>query len=242
MPHRAALAALAAGLLLAACGGDDDDPVTLTLLTYDSFPESDTGLNAALAEFTEDTGIGVELALGGDAGTLVSRAVLSAGNPEGDVVFGIDNTFLSRAVAGGVFEPYEAAGLDRLDPTLTALVPDHEATPVDFGDVCVNVDLGWFDDNGHRPARHPDRPHRSGLPRPPGRPEPGHQLARHGLPPGHAWPSSARTAGRSTGPTCGPTGSPWSTAGTRRTTSGSPGPAAATARWWSATAPAHPPR
>ena len=77
--------------------------------------------------------------------------MLSAGNPEGDVVFGIDNTFLSRAVAGGVFEPYEAAGLDRLDPALTAFVPDHEATPVDFGDVCVNVDLGWFDDEGLDP-------------------------------------------------------------------------------------------
>ena len=65
-----------------------------------------------LAEFTADTGIGVDVLRAGDAGTMVSKAVLTAGNPEGDVMFGVDNTFLSRVVDADVFEPYEAAGLD----------------------------------------------------------------------------------------------------------------------------------
>ena len=43
---------------------------------------------------------------------MVSKAVLTAGNPEGDVMFGVDNTFLSRVVDEDVFEPYEAEGLD----------------------------------------------------------------------------------------------------------------------------------
>jgi thiamine transport system substrate-binding protein len=30
---------------------------------------------------------------------------------------------------------------------MTDLVPGHEATPVDFGDVCVNYDIAWFADN-----------------------------------------------------------------------------------------------
>ena len=75
---------------------------------------------------------------------MVSKAVLTAGNPEGDVMFGVDNTFLSRVVDADVFEPYEAAGLDQVPDELRALVPDGEATPVDFGDVCVNYDKAWF--------------------------------------------------------------------------------------------------
>ena len=67
-------------------------------MTYDSFPAEGTPLNDALAAFTEETGIAVELLAAGDTGTMVSKAVLTAGNPEGDVMFGIDNTFLSRVV------------------------------------------------------------------------------------------------------------------------------------------------
>ena len=46
--------------------------------------------------------------MAGDTGTMVSKAVLTAGNPEGDVMFGVDNTFLSAIVDGEVFEPYDA--------------------------------------------------------------------------------------------------------------------------------------
>lgn len=158
---RAAAALAAAALVASACGDDDDDPSTatpgdpgeqrVTLVTYDSFPEADTGLNDALAAFSAETGIAVELAVAGDAGTMVSKAVLTAGNPEGDVMFGIDNTFLSRAVDGDVFEPYEAAGLEAVPEALRALVPEHHATPVDFGDVCVNYDIAWFSERALDP-------------------------------------------------------------------------------------------
>ena len=82
---------------------------------------------------------------------MVAKAVLTAGNPEGDVMWGVDNTYLSRIVDEEVFEPYEAAGLDDVADDLTALVPGHEATPVDFGDVCVNYDIAWFDEQGIEP-------------------------------------------------------------------------------------------
>jgi thiamine transport system substrate-binding protein len=77
---------------------------------------------------------------------MLSKAVLTAGNPEGDVMWGIDNTFLSRAIDEDVFEPHRPDV--ELDPALTALVPGDEVTPVDFGDVCVNYDLAYFTDNG----------------------------------------------------------------------------------------------
>jgi thiamine transport system substrate-binding protein len=121
---------------------------TITLVAYDSFPEADTSLNDALASFTEQTGVDVEILLAGDTGTMLSKASLTAGNPEGDVMWGIDNTLLSRAIDDGVFEPYLVAGIADgsipIPEEFTALVPGNEATPVDYGDVCVNYDIGWF--------------------------------------------------------------------------------------------------
>ena len=140
---------LTAATILTACR--DDDPAAITLVTYDSFPESGTSLNEALDAFTDETGIPVELVTAGDTGTMVSKAVLTAGKPEGDVMFGVDNTFLSRVVDEEVFEPYEAEGLDSVPDELRALVPDGAATPVDFGDVCVNYDIAWFDEHGLEP-------------------------------------------------------------------------------------------
>lgn len=148
-----AAALAAAGLLGAACG-DDTGPRTVTLVVYDSFPQEGSSLNDALAAFTEQTGIEVELAVAGDAGTMVSKAVLTAGNPEGDVMWGVDNTLLSRAVDAEVFETYTSEHVDTIDPDLLAQVPagaEGTVTPVDFGDVCINYDIAWFDERDLAP-------------------------------------------------------------------------------------------
>ena len=136
----------------AASGGTSGTSgTTITLVTYESFPTEGTPVNDALAAFTEETGIAVELLVAGDTGTMLSKAELTAGNPEGDVMWGIDSTFLSRAVDGGVFEPYVADGLDAVPARFTDLVPDGEATPVDFGDVCVNYDVAALEELGIDP-------------------------------------------------------------------------------------------
>ena len=128
---------------------------SVTLVAYDSFPsgDPDNPIRLALDDFTAETGIEVEILIAGDTGTMLSKAVLTAGNPEGDVLWGVDNTFLSRAVEGEVFEPYLAVGIDRIDPEFTELVPNGEATPVDFGDVCVNYDIAALDAAGIEPPR-----------------------------------------------------------------------------------------
>jgi len=138
---RVAAAVATLSIVPFACG---DDPDTVTLVAYDSFPTEGTALNDALAEFTDDTGIAVELLIAGDTGSMLSKAALTAGNPEGDVMWGVDSTYLSRALDAGVFEPYESSALDSIPADLRALVPGFEATPVDYGDVCVNYDIGWF--------------------------------------------------------------------------------------------------
>lgn len=114
---------------------------SLTLVAYDSFAIDPSAFDA----FTAATGISVSIVTAGDAGSMLSKAALTAGNPEGDVMWGVDNTLLSRALAGNVFEPYTSPDLSSLDPDATALVPGHEATPVDEGDVCINDDIAYFE-------------------------------------------------------------------------------------------------
>ncbi len=143
MRRPALLAALA--LLAGACAGDDAtattvatsvaEPSTVTLLTHDSFAVSEE----VLAGFTADTGIAVEILQGGDAGTTVNQAILTRDNPVADVLFGVDNTLLSRALDEDLFLAYEAPGLDDV-PDALELDPEHRVTPIDFGDVCINYD------------------------------------------------------------------------------------------------------
>jgi thiamine transport system substrate-binding protein len=137
------LAALAASaLLLSGCTPPEDAPVTLVLVTHDSFALSEGTLEA----FTEQTGIVVDPQLGGDAGELVNKLVLTKDSPLGDVVFGIDNTFASRAASNGVLEEYVSGDLtDAEDAFLLPAGSGGEyLTPIDSGDVCVNVDHEWF--------------------------------------------------------------------------------------------------
>jgi thiamine transport system substrate-binding protein len=140
------LSVLPALAAVAACGssstpsGTGSEPVTVTLLTHDSFATS----SGIFDEFTASSGIRVEVVQGADAGTLLNKAILTAGNPEGDLLWGVDNTLLSRAVKAGVFSAYVSPELKNLVPAVTGIVPNGLATPVDYGDVCVNYDRRRF--------------------------------------------------------------------------------------------------
>jgi len=148
--------AVSAGLLAAACGGDaavddvsidttDLAPVTITLVTHDSFVVT----QGIFDTFTEQTGVSVDVVQGGDAGEIVSRAVLTAGDPEGDVMFGIDNTFLQRGLDAELFVAYESPALSDV-PDELELDAEHRVTPIDVSDVCVNY---WTDElDGPPPA------------------------------------------------------------------------------------------
>ncbi len=109
------------------------EDVTLTLVTHGSFAVSD----GIFEQFTAETGITVEVVSAGDAGELVARAVLTAGQPEGDVLFGVDNTFLQRALDADVFEVYRSEFLASI-PDELELDQEWRALPIDYGDVCIN--------------------------------------------------------------------------------------------------------
>ena len=97
----------------------DATPNEVTLLAYDAFTPQEGIFDA----FTAATGAKVKVVTAGDSGVLVSKAILTAGNPEGDVLWGLDNTLLSRAQKAELLTSYE---------------------PVDYGDICVNYDKQWF--------------------------------------------------------------------------------------------------
>ena len=175
MIRRAALGAFlaAAAIAAAGCGGSGNQPTDVVIVTHDSFAISPEVKRA----FEEESGLKLKILKAGDAGEVVTRALLTAGNPEGDVLFGFDNNLLARVLAGDVFEPYEPPELASVDPALV-LDPEHRATPIDRGDVCLNYDKGWYESRGIAPPRTPRRPRAPPLPRSARRREPGDVDAR----------------------------------------------------------------
>lgn len=123
------------------------DPGSVTLLTHDSFnlPEE------LVTAFEEQSGYQLELQSGGDAGELTNQLVLTKGSPVADVVFGIDTTFASRAVSEGVLAAHTPADLPSSAEEHLLEGGETVLTPVDHGDVCVNVDDVWFANRGIAP-------------------------------------------------------------------------------------------
>jgi thiamine transport system substrate-binding protein len=140
--------ALVFALSVAACGGGSQPPTDVVLVTHDSFVVSDD----VRSEFEVSSGLKLRILQSGDAGELLSKALLTAGNPQGDVLFGVDNNLLSRALGGDLFESYESPLLDHVDERYV-LDPEHRVTPIDHGEVCVNYDKAWFSDRQLEPPR-----------------------------------------------------------------------------------------
>jgi thiamine transport system substrate-binding protein len=142
------LCVLAAGCGEAGGGGTPTaaGPRTLTVMTHDSFDMSEELLRA----FEAENNATVQILKSGDTGEALGKAILAKGQPLGDVFYGVDNTFLSRALEEAIFEPYEAPALADI-PDVYELDPAHGALPVDFGDVCLNYDKDYFAANNLAP-------------------------------------------------------------------------------------------
>jgi thiamine transport system substrate-binding protein len=115
---------------------------TLKVMTHDSFAVSDS----VVASFEETNNVQVQFLEVGDTGTAVNKAALSKENPLADVFFGVDNTFLSRALEEEIFEPYQSPLLEDIN-LVFQLDPEYRALPVDFGDVCLNYEKAYFEEN-----------------------------------------------------------------------------------------------
>lgn len=152
----------AAALLLATCGpvstptaeapAGTSTPAsatrTLTVMTHDSFDISEE----VAAAFQQSCDCQVQFLKSGDTGLMLNQAILSKENPLADVIYGIDNTFLSRALESDILEPYQSPALAEVSDQLE-LDPTHNLLPVDYGDVCLNYDKGWFEEKNLAPPQ-----------------------------------------------------------------------------------------
>ncbi len=114
-------------------------PVELRIMTHDSFAVS----KDIIAEFEQQAKVKVVVLPSGDAGAALNKAILSKDAPLADLFYGVDNTFLSRAIAAGIFEPYAAPALAVI-PMQLQLDPSHQLLPVDVGYVTINYDKGYL--------------------------------------------------------------------------------------------------
>ena len=138
-------------ILLSACvgakesdnlAGMDDQVRTLNVMTHDSFAVSEN----LIVDFEKENNAKINFLLSGDTGAALNRAILTKESPQADVFFGVDNTFLSRALKEGIFEPYDSPILSNINTSLR-VDPGNYALPVDFGDVCINYDKAYFEQN-----------------------------------------------------------------------------------------------
>ncbi len=155
MHHMRKMAAASAVLMmaagLAACsaadqksqgssgGGTASSSKVVNVLVHDSFdlPEE------LLTKFTEDTGYTVVTNSAGEA-TVANALILAKDSPTADAFYGLDLYTAATAVDEGVVDPYVS---DKLPSFGTQYVIDDAVTPIDVGDVCVNVDHQWFTDH-----------------------------------------------------------------------------------------------
>lgn len=137
---------LAMAIVLIATSCTAREPTTLTVMTHDSFAMDEE----IIAQFEKDNNVSVQILESGDAGTALNTAILSKDNPVADVLYGVDNTFLSRALEEDIFEPYTSPMLSKIDDKFK-LDPQNRALPVDYGDVCLNYDIQYFEQNNLLP-------------------------------------------------------------------------------------------
>jgi len=140
------LAACAPGETPALPTSTSSGPQTLTVMTHDSFAISE----GVLAAFEAENNAKVQFLKAGDTGTALNKAILSKDNPLADVFYGVDNTFLSRALEEDIFEPYTSPRLGAI-PDEFKLDPQSRLLPVDYGDVCLNYDQAYFAEKGIAP-------------------------------------------------------------------------------------------
>lgn len=123
-------------------GEDTGDDCVLTIVTYDIIAITDDVLN----EFTNQTGVQVEMIRTDDAGGILEHLLLTKDNPQADLALGLDNTYLQTAFQFDLLAEHNAE-IPNLDSKATAPYSGNKAVPFDQGYICLNADTQALNEN-----------------------------------------------------------------------------------------------
>jgi len=104
----------------------------LTIYAYDSFVSEWGPGPAVFSAFEEKYGIKISAISAGDAGQVMQKAIIEKDNPRADLLIGIDNNLLAKAVNEKILEPYKSKNLNRI-PKELLFDPTNRLTPFDYG-------------------------------------------------------------------------------------------------------------
>lgn len=145
--NRLALPAIVLALAVAGCGSDGQTRTEVVLVTHDSFAISKEVKQA----FEQESGLTLRVLQGGDAAAVVNQALLTAGKPQGDVIFGIDDNLVSRVAEARLLDEHTPKAAAELAPGYATVAGS--LTPIDHGEVCLNYDRAWFREHELAPPK-----------------------------------------------------------------------------------------
>lgn len=120
------------------------EPEELVIYAYDSFIS--WGLaEATMYKFEEAHNCKITLIAVGDAGQVMNRVIMEKEYPRADIVVGIDNNYLARALDYDILEPYRSKNID-LVPEDLLLDPTFHLTPFEYGYIAFVYDTEAIQD------------------------------------------------------------------------------------------------
>jgi thiamine transport system substrate-binding protein len=122
-----------------------EEEAELVIYAYDSFVAEWGPAPRVIPKFEDKHGVKVKVVSVGDAGQVLNRAILEKDNPQADIVLGIDNNMLSRALEEEVLQPYRSPNLDAV-PAQLIFDSTHSVTPFDYGYFAFVYDSGALKD------------------------------------------------------------------------------------------------
>jgi len=132
-------------LLQSALARNPKKEADLTIYAYDSFVSEWGPAGKVIPKFEKKYGVKVEVVSVGDAGQVLSRAILEKNKPNADIVLGIDNNLLSKALDTDILEQYHSPNLERI-PDELVFDKSYHVTPFDYGFFAVVYDSNSITD------------------------------------------------------------------------------------------------
>lgn len=104
----------------------------LIIYAYDSFT-SDWGPGPQIVPlFEEKYGIKVTLMSFGDAGSVLTKVISEKDNPKADIIIGVDNNLLAKALSSDVLLPYSSDEVKNINKSLQ-FNKENSLVPFDYG-------------------------------------------------------------------------------------------------------------